>query len=310
LHRVPRLSAGSRLAARGSRLAARGSRLVAQVLAITLAFFCLADAAAAQREQPAEGKIREVTNFEKSGRVVVKPKSSQVFRKGDQIPPEFLDRVRKARELAARKLARPGGRTSLGSICFDEDDGEYCYDPPDPDGEDFVRVDFWDVYDSRGNWGEAETIIIVASRSPCTVLASGAWGSGDALCDDLSPIAAGQVGEAKEISSQIIAFLEPVIQLIFVVLPKCAVTPPTNAVKTPDQDRSQKFFLARRTVIETFASNFSFIEAPNRVDVKYPSGDVIRFVITSVTYSDNLGDRDVELDVFLNGQADPRNSPC
>lgn len=94
------------------------------------------------------------------------------------------------------------------------------------------------------------------------------------------------------------------------LLQKCATTTAANAIQTPDQDSGFAWFLARDAVVSAFSGNWGSVSRGQRVDVKYPNGDVVRFFILSVTDSPNIRDRDVGLVRFLSGVPSGEKSPC
>ena len=95
---------------------------------------------------------------------------------------------------------------------------------------------------------------------------------------------------------------------------RCAVATSLNPIKTPDHDEaagaSNNWILARNAVVETFSGNWSSVWRGHRVDVKYPNGDTVRFIILSVTGSPNIENRDVSLRKYLSGVPSGEKSPC
>ena len=94
------------------------------------------------------------------------------------------------------------------------------------------------------------------------------------------------------------------------VLPKCAVTTTMNPIKTPDQDDRERWLLAKGAILTTFASNWNSVRLGQRVNVKYPSGDVVQFILTNVIQNPDLQGRGVEVSKFLDGIPRGGNAPC
>lgn len=109
---------------------------------------------------------------------------------------------------------------------------------------------------------------------------------------------------------------EPVSEVIFefltqviTVLDKCVTTPPSNPVKTPDQDKDRGYFLAMDSITQTYAGNVRMLRPGMRVDVQYPIGQTVRYLITST--STDRGFKEVTgLVRFIDGVPDADNTPC
>ncbi len=78
------------------------------------------------------------------------------------------------------------------------------------------------------------------------------------------------------------AIVATIIPVVSPLLPKCAVTTNLNLIKTPDQDAGQNWLIAKDAIILAFGTNWGSVRIGQRVDVKYPSGDVVRLILTTV----------------------------
>jgi hypothetical protein len=248
---------------------------------------------------------------------LAKLKSSVVYRKGDVIPSELRERVRQAHARATIGLANPGGRSSLAG-CMDEQDSQYCGPPIDPGEFEFFRHDTWEVSDSWDSGEDSVTvqsIIVIGDRLECSAhLVVNVWGSSWLSCDEARELQGDIAIQASGLPDRVIGIIvdavEQVIDDYFLVLPKCAVATTLNPIKTPDQDRTQDWRLAKDAVIVAFDSNFGSLSPGQRVDVKYPSGDVVRFIITSTAYAPLVQNRSVGLTPYLSGVPKAGTSPC
>lgn len=96
--------------------------------------------------------------------------------------------------------------------------------------------------------------------------------------------------------------------------PTCAVATALNPIQTPDQDAAgnngTNWWLARNAIVQTFSGNWGSVWRGHRVDVKYPNGDTVRFIILDVSNSPNIQNRDVILRKYLSGVPSGERSPC
>jgi hypothetical protein len=95
--------------------------------------------------------------------------------------------------------------------------------------------------------------------------------------------------------------VEQTINTLFPLLKRCVTTPQQSAIKSPIVDESYDWAIARLSIIETFAGSWNLVTTGQLVDVKYPSGDIVRFRITSVGQGISTSDRDVKVMKHLSG---------
>lgn len=85
-------------------------------------------------------------------------------------------------------------------------------------------------------------------------------------------------------------------------------TPSTNAVKTPDQDEAQDWYVTKASIISAFLGDLGSLRFASRVDVQYPSGWISRFIVTSYTPPKN-GEQ-ANLDIIKIGSPALQDSVC
>jgi hypothetical protein len=108
---------------------------------------------------------------------------------------------------------------------------------------------------------------------------------------------------------QLASIAKDIAGTIAPILPKCAVATNENPIKTPDQDGLNGWILARSSVIQTYAGNWDAMRLGLRVDVLYPSGDIVRF-ITGSPLTTASGGRDIRLQRFIDDIPTQGTSPC
>jgi hypothetical protein len=115
-----------------------------------------------------------------------------------------------------------------------------------------------------------------------------------------------QLGAAMGISDT----LKGAVDALSPILPKCATAPTTTATQTPDADAG--YFLASNAIVEAFSGNWGSVRRGQRVDVRHPNGDVVRFIINRVTGgpTSDLSQRNVTIFKFGDGVASKADSPC
>lgn len=161
---------------------------------------------------------------------------------------------------------------------------------------------FWDnSYDCSGGnlyiedsfWASGYNILArvrVTGQSQCTIAIESGIGNGIAGCGDvyvwINDVFPPNI-DKRTIATNTGDILAPVVEVvkelatvISPLLPKCAVTPPANAIKNPNQDAQIDYGIAKDSIVNTYMGNLSSIRAGVRVDVQYPSGWVARFLIT------------------------------
>nr|WP_295077073.1 hypothetical protein [uncultured Roseateles sp.] len=114
---------------------------------------------------------------------------------------------------------------------------------------------------------------------------------------------------SKAVGAVVVAAITDNVELLFPLLDKCVKTPIVNErVRSPDADMIYDYYLARDSIGQTYAGNTSVLRAGMRVDVAYPVGQTVRFIIYSVDY----GQQPVvtSLGRFLDGIPNPQNTPC
>jgi hypothetical protein len=119
--------------------------------------------------------------------------------------------------------------------------------------------------------------------------------------------------EARSIrpAIEISVTLQEMIELAFPLMQKCAATTALNAVQSPVQDAAQGWLIARDAILITFATNWDSMRRGLRIDVKYPSGDIVRFVTLTIQQGADLSSRNVTIVKFgdgIPGASSP--SPC
>jgi hypothetical protein len=100
------------------------------------------------------------------------------------------------------------------------------------------------------------------------------------------------------------------LDFFFPLMEECAVTTTLNATQTPDQDARNNLFLAKSTIIEKWAGNWAAIHNNVRIDVKYPSGHIVRYRVEGKTDHGDWTQRTVEISRFLTGNPTGAPTPC
>jgi len=108
----------------------------------------------------------------------------------------------------------------------------------------------------------------------------------------------------------IVTFLAGAGSYLFPLLDKCVLVDPSNAIKTPDQDESLGYFAAQMFANNTYAGN-DVLRRGVRMDVKYPYGQTVRFVVTGVSTNPSSGTKSVSgVKRLFDGIPDPQKTPC
>lgn len=269
-----------------------------------LAFFCVASVSAA----PVNGFKTVVAE---SGRKVMQVRLSKdpaVRAKQMQVARNLMSRWH------SRNYSKQQGRQPMNL--------EECPTPAscDPHWDwDFGGFEFYDEWSYWDSWsGEVAVVLerveVTATRPEipepiCSVTVSGPYGSSSVDCFDLSSIWDSPPIEAIEQRIAIDGLkegVEALVELASPLLDRCMVTTTISAIKTPDQDASLGWLLARDTLLSVYAGNSSAIHLGVQFDVRYADGSVVRLIINGLT---DISSRQVPLSRLLDGV--PRTpSPC
>jgi hypothetical protein len=126
--------------------------------------------------------------------------------------------------------------------------------------------------------------------------------------------------QATRVSVEISVSVKDAVDMAATVYPlqqKCAVATNDNPIKSPDEDqaanigRGGAYPLARSAMLTAFSGNFGSLMRGQRVDVSYPSGHIVRFVILEVMpASPESGGNDLKIRRFISGATSGEKSPC
>jgi hypothetical protein len=180
------------------------------------------------------------------------------------------------------------------------------------DSIEYWREDFYGAHQIL------ETVVVKGRRKDeCSVAVTSEFGDSYASCDDLKNLFTvpgsqealtqqGQELEARGLKDIVIDGVDDFVSEVTKPVQKCAKTSPISAIDTPDKDAQQNYIAARDAILTTFAGNINSLRTGDRVDVQYPTGWVVRFII----YSWNVKDGDFWMSKYLDGKANPKNTPC
>ncbi|MBH9579279.1 hypothetical protein [Inhella proteolytica] len=95
-----------------------------------------------------------------------------------------------------------------------------------------------------------------------------------------------------------------VVGVLLEKLPKCAPTSSVSPINTLDRDLGYDYYQAKQSILSSYAGQTSLIRIGNRVDVKYPTGLPVTFVIERFDYTTKA------MVIWPVGFADPSETPC
>lgn len=153
--------------------------------------------------------------------------------------------------------------------------------------------------------------VVIYGSSTCLVEVSGPWGVADAPCDAItslgndSDVTALEIGLGKP--GVIVDNAYDAVDVVVPVLPKCATTSTTSSINTPAIDETYGYIAAQDAIHRAFKDNWSSVGVPSRADVKYPNGDVVRFLITGKDDTNKVPTIERWMGT---GNPDPKNNAC
>lgn len=187
---------------------------------------------------------------------------------------------------------------------------------PEPQDWEFLRADDAYYINEQGIKKKAAQVITVTGQAGCRVNAVGMWGTSFAPCDDVHALisdfslASWEHVDKGKIVAATLALATAAVELLSPILPRCAVATTLNPIQSPDQDEAEGWRLAVDAIVWTYSGSFNQVRAGQRVDVKYPSGDAVRFLIWDVTRDPVPAFRQVSIRPFLDGIPNPSNARC
>lgn len=223
----------------------------------------------------------------------------------------------------------PGQLSGMSFGCFDPEEGAISC-APGPTSDLWVFIDEYLV--DFGSESGAEEVFVSATievhppvevngqRLPretgCSVAIDGAWGSASASCDSVQEVlndpdtashfASGWGEAARWITDKLSGLADTASPL----LPKCSPTPANNYIQTPQTDREFGYLAAKSAIFRAYETDIEVLRPLMRADVRYPSGDVIRYIILWTSDLNTPSLRDMEITRFLDGLPTPGTSPC
>lgn len=171
----------------------------------------------------------------------------------------------------------------------DCDSYQYCDSiPPEVD---LIAVEAgWTFWDSEsGQQRETlEQVVVQGNRSHpdepiCSVTISGPYGTGSASCFDLPELwaepAVQEISARAPVIGELVDLVMDMVEVVIPLLPQCVVTTINNPIRTPDQDESSDWLIARDALLLTYGGDLGAIRLGVTFDVRYPNGNVVRLIV-------------------------------
>ncbi|WP_394473430.1 hypothetical protein [Roseateles sp. DC23W] len=200
-------------------------------------------------------------------------------------------RVAKQALKEMQRRRTPAGDGQVTTDNYYGDCGEFQPDAWACGGDSWTRFEIYSSWDfgGGGGWdgaGGGNVLSTVVIEGNCTVTFTTTWGNSNGGCEEV----VGMLGRLLPSSYQHIvtnSLVETITDLgaelydiPFPLLQKCAKIFPGSTI-TPDGDKSIGLVFARDAIILAYQGNLSALRLGARVDVKYPSGFVKRFMFGS-----------------------------